>query len=159
MGNSKVFLRYWQADHLNDRCHQLHRKIIICQKGRVCSYCMICHSTWYFLLHLIMCMWFSGAWLVGQAACVSQAHFSAAGAVQRPSVPAGSRGLGYARLWQPGHPKRCRYRTRKRPPPGSHQRSTAGWASRTCGERRRLAEEVKLMPDFFFTNHKLLVIF
>ncbi|XP_051567236.1 unconventional myosin-XVI-like [Myxocyprinus asiaticus] len=32
MGNSKVFLRYWQADHLNDRCHQLHRKIIICQK-------------------------------------------------------------------------------------------------------------------------------
>ncbi|KTF74742.1 hypothetical protein cypCar_00041328, partial [Cyprinus carpio] len=31
-GNSKVFLRYWQADHLNDRCHQLHRKIIICQK-------------------------------------------------------------------------------------------------------------------------------
>uniref|UniRef100_A0A671SNI0 Unconventional myosin-XVI-like n=1 Tax=Sinocyclocheilus anshuiensis TaxID=1608454 RepID=A0A671SNI0_9TELE len=32
MGNSKVFLRYWQADHLNDRCHQLHRKIIVCQK-------------------------------------------------------------------------------------------------------------------------------
>uniref|UniRef100_A0A671NJS0 Unconventional myosin-XVI-like n=1 Tax=Sinocyclocheilus anshuiensis TaxID=1608454 RepID=A0A671NJS0_9TELE len=32
MGNSKVFLRYWQADNLNDRCHQLHRKIIICQK-------------------------------------------------------------------------------------------------------------------------------
>uniref|UniRef100_A0A8C1UXT3 Myosin XVI n=1 Tax=Cyprinus carpio TaxID=7962 RepID=A0A8C1UXT3_CYPCA len=31
-GNSKVFLRYWQADHLNDRCHQLHKKIIICQK-------------------------------------------------------------------------------------------------------------------------------
>ncbi|KAJ8351494.1 hypothetical protein SKAU_G00229700 [Synaphobranchus kaupii] len=32
MGHSKVFLRYWQADHLNDRCHQLHRKIITCQK-------------------------------------------------------------------------------------------------------------------------------
>ncbi len=37
MGNSKVFLRYWQADHLNDRCHQLHRKIIVCQKGKVIS--------------------------------------------------------------------------------------------------------------------------
>ncbi|TRY88262.1 hypothetical protein DNTS_022641, partial [Danionella cerebrum] len=35
MGNSKVFLRYWQADHLNDRCHQLHRKIVVCQKGKV----------------------------------------------------------------------------------------------------------------------------
>ncbi|KAM9447922.1 LOW QUALITY PROTEIN: unconventional myosin-XVI-like [Salvelinus alpinus] len=32
MSSSKVFLRYWQADQLNDRCHQLHRKIIICQK-------------------------------------------------------------------------------------------------------------------------------
>ncbi|KAI1885343.1 hypothetical protein AGOR_G00219160 [Albula goreensis] len=32
MGRSKVFLRYWQADHLSDRCHQLHRKIVICQK-------------------------------------------------------------------------------------------------------------------------------
>ncbi|XP_035266234.1 unconventional myosin-XVI isoform X2 [Anguilla anguilla] len=32
MGHSKVFLRYWQADHLNDRCHQLHKKIITCQK-------------------------------------------------------------------------------------------------------------------------------
>lgn len=33
MGSSKVFLRYWQADQLNDRCHQLHKKIITCQKG------------------------------------------------------------------------------------------------------------------------------
>ncbi|XP_072554463.1 unconventional myosin-XVI isoform X1 [Paramormyrops kingsleyae] len=32
MGHTKVFLRYWQADHLNDRCHQLNRKVIICQK-------------------------------------------------------------------------------------------------------------------------------
>uniref|UniRef100_A0A4W4GS45 Myosin motor domain-containing protein n=1 Tax=Electrophorus electricus TaxID=8005 RepID=A0A4W4GS45_ELEEL len=32
IGTSKVFLRYWQADHLNDRCHQLHRKIVTCQK-------------------------------------------------------------------------------------------------------------------------------
>ncbi|XP_041663460.1 unconventional myosin-XVI isoform X2 [Cheilinus undulatus] len=32
MGTSKVFLRYWQADQLNDRCYQLHRKIITCQK-------------------------------------------------------------------------------------------------------------------------------
>ncbi|KAG7467471.1 hypothetical protein MATL_G00153880 [Megalops atlanticus] len=32
MGHSKVFLRYWQADHLSDRCHQLHRKIVISQK-------------------------------------------------------------------------------------------------------------------------------
>ncbi|KAM4561355.1 unconventional myosin-XVI isoform 2-T3 [Fundulus diaphanus] len=32
MGNSKVFLRYWQADQLNDRCYQLHKKIITCQK-------------------------------------------------------------------------------------------------------------------------------
>ncbi|XP_062389635.1 unconventional myosin-XVI [Sardina pilchardus] len=32
MGSSRVFLRYWQADHLNDRCHQLHKKIVTCQK-------------------------------------------------------------------------------------------------------------------------------
>ncbi|KAM9851316.1 unconventional myosin-XVI [Aulostomus maculatus] len=32
MGSSKVFLRYWQADQLNDRCYQLHKKIISCQK-------------------------------------------------------------------------------------------------------------------------------
>ncbi|KAM9344023.1 unconventional myosin-XVI [Pholidichthys leucotaenia] len=32
MGSSKVFLRYWQADQLNDRCFQLHKKIITCQK-------------------------------------------------------------------------------------------------------------------------------
>ncbi|XP_067372242.1 unconventional myosin-XVI isoform X2 [Channa argus] len=32
MGTSKVFLRYWQADQLNDRCYQLHKKIITCQK-------------------------------------------------------------------------------------------------------------------------------
>lgn len=32
MGSSKVFLRYWQADQLNDRCYHLHKKIITCQK-------------------------------------------------------------------------------------------------------------------------------
>ncbi|XP_068185946.1 unconventional myosin-XVI [Antennarius striatus] len=32
MGSSKVLLRYWQADQLNDRCYQLHKKIITCQK-------------------------------------------------------------------------------------------------------------------------------
>ncbi|XP_068602409.1 unconventional myosin-XVI [Brachionichthys hirsutus] len=32
MGSSKVLLRYWQADQLNDRCYQLHTKIITCQK-------------------------------------------------------------------------------------------------------------------------------
>uniref|UniRef100_A0AAY4BPP7 Myosin motor domain-containing protein n=1 Tax=Denticeps clupeoides TaxID=299321 RepID=A0AAY4BPP7_9TELE len=32
LGKTKVFLRYWQADHLNDRCHQLSRKIVTCQK-------------------------------------------------------------------------------------------------------------------------------
>ncbi|KAG5833277.1 hypothetical protein ANANG_G00274220 [Anguilla anguilla] len=32
MGGTKVFLRYWQADHLSDRCHQLHRRIVFCQK-------------------------------------------------------------------------------------------------------------------------------
>ncbi|XP_053732780.1 unconventional myosin-XVI isoform X1 [Synchiropus splendidus] len=32
IGTSKVFLRYWQADQLNDRCYQHHRKIITCQK-------------------------------------------------------------------------------------------------------------------------------
>ncbi|KAM3861733.1 LOW QUALITY PROTEIN: unconventional myosin-XVI [Diretmus argenteus] len=32
MGSSKVFLRYSQADQLNDRCYQLHKKIITCQK-------------------------------------------------------------------------------------------------------------------------------
>ncbi|XP_049583907.1 unconventional myosin-XVI isoform X1 [Syngnathus scovelli] len=32
MGSSKVFLKYWQADQLNDRCYQLHKKIITCQK-------------------------------------------------------------------------------------------------------------------------------
>lgn len=34
MGRSKVFLRYWQADQLNDRCYQLHKKIITCQRGK-----------------------------------------------------------------------------------------------------------------------------
>uniref|UniRef100_A0A8C3IGH4 Myosin XVI n=1 Tax=Chrysemys picta bellii TaxID=8478 RepID=A0A8C3IGH4_CHRPI len=32
IGVQKVFLKYWQADHLNDLCLQLQRKIIICQK-------------------------------------------------------------------------------------------------------------------------------
>ncbi|XP_051938387.1 unconventional myosin-XVI [Hippocampus zosterae] len=32
MGSSKVFLKYWQADQLNDHCYQLHKKIITCQK-------------------------------------------------------------------------------------------------------------------------------
>ncbi|XP_006851600.1 PREDICTED: unconventional myosin-XVI-like [Chrysochloris asiatica] len=32
MGVRKVFLKYWQADHLNDLCLQLQRKIITCQK-------------------------------------------------------------------------------------------------------------------------------
>ncbi|XP_061579339.1 unconventional myosin-XVI [Cololabis saira] len=32
MGSSKVFLTYWQADQLNDRCYQLRKKIITCQK-------------------------------------------------------------------------------------------------------------------------------
>ncbi|XP_074550716.1 unconventional myosin-XVI isoform X2 [Halichoeres trimaculatus] len=32
MGSSKVFLRYWLADQLNDRCYQLHKRIITCQK-------------------------------------------------------------------------------------------------------------------------------
>ncbi|XP_029967147.1 unconventional myosin-XVI isoform X2 [Salarias fasciatus] len=32
MGSTKVFLRYWQADQLNDRCYQFHKKIITCQK-------------------------------------------------------------------------------------------------------------------------------
>ncbi|XP_028991848.1 unconventional myosin-XVI isoform X3 [Betta splendens] len=32
MGSSKVFLRYWQAEQLTDRCYQHRRKIITCQK-------------------------------------------------------------------------------------------------------------------------------
>ncbi|KAM3608182.1 uncharacterized protein V6R79_020540 [Siganus canaliculatus] len=32
VGSSKVFLRYWLADQLNDRCYQLNKKIITCQK-------------------------------------------------------------------------------------------------------------------------------
>ncbi|KAJ0070323.1 hypothetical protein NL108_007665, partial [Boleophthalmus pectinirostris] len=32
MGSSKVFLRYWQADQLNDRCYHFQKKIITCQK-------------------------------------------------------------------------------------------------------------------------------
>uniref|UniRef100_A0A8C3XQK5 Myosin XVI n=1 Tax=Chelydra serpentina TaxID=8475 RepID=A0A8C3XQK5_CHESE len=32
IGVQKVFLKYWQADHLNDLCLQLQRKIITCQK-------------------------------------------------------------------------------------------------------------------------------
>uniref|UniRef100_A0A8C6TMX2 Myosin XVI n=1 Tax=Neogobius melanostomus TaxID=47308 RepID=A0A8C6TMX2_9GOBI len=32
MGSSKVFLRYWLADQLNDRCYHLQKKIITCQK-------------------------------------------------------------------------------------------------------------------------------
>lgn len=37
MGSSKVFLRYWQTDQLNDRCYQLHKKIITCQKGKLAN--------------------------------------------------------------------------------------------------------------------------
>lgn len=33
IGVRKVFLKYWQADHLNDLCLQLQKKIITCQKG------------------------------------------------------------------------------------------------------------------------------
>ncbi|XP_416950.4 unconventional myosin-XVI isoform X1 [Gallus gallus] len=32
IGIRKVFLKYWQADHLNDLCLQLQKKIITCQK-------------------------------------------------------------------------------------------------------------------------------
>ncbi|XP_043927282.1 unconventional myosin-XVI [Protopterus annectens] len=32
IGCKKVFLRYWQTDHLNDLCLQLQEKVIICQK-------------------------------------------------------------------------------------------------------------------------------
>ncbi|XP_039570301.1 unconventional myosin-XVI isoform X2 [Passer montanus] len=32
IGVRKVFLKYWQADHLNDLCLQLQKKIITCQK-------------------------------------------------------------------------------------------------------------------------------
>ncbi|CAM4400283.1 unnamed protein product [Caretta caretta] len=32
IGVQKVFLKYWQVDHLNDLCLQLQRKIITCQK-------------------------------------------------------------------------------------------------------------------------------
>ncbi|XP_005997066.2 unconventional myosin-XVI [Latimeria chalumnae] len=32
IGHRKVFLKYWQADHLNDLCLQLQRRIITCQK-------------------------------------------------------------------------------------------------------------------------------
>ncbi|XP_063809250.1 unconventional myosin-XVI isoform X2 [Pseudophryne corroboree] len=32
IGVRKVFLKYWQADQLNDMCVQLQRKIILCQK-------------------------------------------------------------------------------------------------------------------------------
>ncbi|XP_053311241.1 unconventional myosin-XVI [Spea bombifrons] len=32
IGARKVFLRYWQADQLNDTCLHLQRKIILCQK-------------------------------------------------------------------------------------------------------------------------------
>ncbi|XP_068124131.1 unconventional myosin-XVI isoform X2 [Hyperolius riggenbachi] len=33
IGARKVFLKYWQADQLNDMCVQLQRKIILCQKA------------------------------------------------------------------------------------------------------------------------------
>uniref|UniRef100_A0A8C9RQH2 Myosin XVI n=1 Tax=Scleropages formosus TaxID=113540 RepID=A0A8C9RQH2_SCLFO len=32
MGYNKVFLGYWQANQLDEQCHQLQRKIVICQK-------------------------------------------------------------------------------------------------------------------------------
>ncbi|XP_018418654.1 PREDICTED: unconventional myosin-XVI [Nanorana parkeri] len=32
IGTRKVFMKYWQADQLNDMCVQLQRKIILCQK-------------------------------------------------------------------------------------------------------------------------------
>ncbi|KAM8856722.1 unconventional myosin-XVI isoform 5-T5 [Spinachia spinachia] len=32
IGSSKVFLRYWQAEQLNDRCYEFRKKIVACQK-------------------------------------------------------------------------------------------------------------------------------
>ncbi|XP_051782257.1 unconventional myosin-XVI isoform X2 [Erpetoichthys calabaricus] len=32
MGHSKVFLKYWQADHLNDLCLQMQKRILTCQR-------------------------------------------------------------------------------------------------------------------------------
>lgn len=50
MGSSKVFLRYWQADQLNDRCYQLHKKIITCQKG---NGLLVCYFARVVLLRFI----------------------------------------------------------------------------------------------------------
>lgn len=65
MGNSKVFLRYWQADHLNDRCHQLHRKIIVCQKGKVISRdCVVWDRLIFLLNRVCVCViqWCVAGW-------------------------------------------------------------------------------------------------
>lgn len=72
LGSSKVFLRYWQADHLNDRCHQLHKKIVTCQKGNTLSHifsllffflfsCYDYYSVW---MCVYMCVTVARGWLV-----------------------------------------------------------------------------------------------
>lgn len=74
MGSSKVFLRYWQADQLNDRCYQFHKKIITCQKGNIQNYkpttqvillgfiCLSLLDTSVFVFLLLMSQWCAAGW-------------------------------------------------------------------------------------------------
>lgn len=132
MGSSKVFLRYWQADQLNDRCYQLHKKIITCQKGNVQNNKPTAHVVIIRLICLVVLTTLtslsfstssflsssthsSGAWLAGQTAPSSQAVIAAERGVQYAAFPAGGRGHGTANLWPVGHPKCVRHLTREWP--------------------------------------------
>lgn len=58
LGSSKVFLRYWQADHLNDRCHQLHKKIVTCQKGNILRHSFFLVVCLFILITIVYdCVW------------------------------------------------------------------------------------------------------
>lgn len=153
MGSSKVFLRYWQADQLNDRCYKIHKKIITCQKGNGDT-----HQPARIHLHRftprftdvsVRLSRFSGARLAGEAAAPPQALVAAGGRVRRAALPAGGRRHGTANVRPAGHPERVRHRARERPAalPWQQPHQRPGWqpaprrAARAGGQGGGTAEQ------------------
>lgn len=123
MGSSKVFLRYWQADQLNDRCYQLHKKIITCQKGNEHVFhqlvwsCMICllASDTFNAFGFVSFQRLSGPWLAGQTEAPSQTVITAQRGEQRSAFLAGSRRRRAANLRPARHTKCIWHCARERP--------------------------------------------
>lgn len=65
IGSSKVFLRYWQADQLNDRCYQIHKKIITCQKGNCDARRTLMVALYFSDVRLPLFQWCAAGWRGG----------------------------------------------------------------------------------------------